>query len=94
MFLLFYADSWAACLLRETCYLIVPSFFLGVILTTPWLREFIINYSRPFIYTTALAIYNVIAVQCSLDMLESPLGRQVCTLTESCGSIFNADSTV
>jgi 8-amino-7-oxononanoate synthase len=53
-------------------------------LTKPWLREYLINYSRPLIYTTALAGYNIIAVHCSLDILESPIGRQVWSVTTMC----------
>jgi len=54
---------------------------VAVILTKPWLREYLINYSRPLIYTTAPANYNSIAIQCTLDVLESSIGRQVWSLT-------------
>ncbi|KAF8340429.1 pyridoxal phosphate-dependent transferase [Cantharellus anzutake] len=41
----------------------------AVILTTPWIREHLINYARSFIYTTSLPICNIIAIQCVIDML-------------------------
>ncbi|KAF8336243.1 pyridoxal phosphate-dependent transferase [Cantharellus anzutake] len=41
----------------------------AVIMTTPWLREYLINYARPFMYTTSLPIYHIIAMQCVIDML-------------------------
>ncbi|KAF8309946.1 pyridoxal phosphate-dependent transferase [Cantharellus anzutake] len=41
----------------------------AVIMTTPWLREYLINYARPFMYTTSLSIYHIIAMQCVIGML-------------------------
>ncbi|KAF8336245.1 uncharacterized protein EI90DRAFT_3044999 [Cantharellus anzutake] len=38
-------------------------------MTTPWLREYLISYARPFMCTTSLPIYNVIAMKCVIDML-------------------------
>src|SRR5258708_37843492 len=32
---------------------------IAVILTTPWIREHLINYARTLIYTTSMPVYNV-----------------------------------
>lgn len=37
---------------------------------SPLVRNYLINYARPLIYSTALPFYTVIAVDCVLDMLE------------------------
>ena len=52
----------------------------AVILTTPLIRDYLINYARPLIYTTALTHSSVINVGCSFDMLETDEGKQVAHL--------------
>ncbi|GJJ08171.1 hypothetical protein Clacol_002379 [Clathrus columnatus] len=47
----------------------------AVILTTPIIRDYLINYARSLIYTTALSYANGISIDCSLDVLESELGQ-------------------
>ncbi|KAH9948601.1 pyridoxal phosphate-dependent transferase [Amylocystis lapponica] len=42
----------------------------AVMLTTPLIRDYLLNYARSLIYTTSLAHANIIAVDCSLDLLE------------------------
>ncbi|THV00709.1 PLP-dependent transferase [Dendrothele bispora CBS 962.96] len=42
----------------------------AVILTTPLIRDYLINYARSLIYTTSLTHANVIAIGCSFDMVE------------------------
>ncbi|KAI8969870.1 PLP-dependent transferase [Trametes punicea] len=46
----------------------------AVILTSPILRQYIINYARPFIYTTAPPISLVCGLHASFDYLEGPVG--------------------
>ncbi|KAI0654647.1 PLP-dependent transferase [Cubamyces menziesii] len=48
----------------------------AVILTAPIIRQYIINYGRPFIYTTALPISLVCGLNASFDYLEGPIGDQ------------------
>lgn len=42
----------------------------AVLLTTELVRDYLLNYARSFIYTTALTNASVIAAGCSFDMLE------------------------
>ncbi len=35
------------------------------------LRDFLINFSRPFIYTTALPLHNILAIKCAYSFLPS-----------------------
>ncbi|KIJ62943.1 hypothetical protein HYDPIDRAFT_114068 [Hydnomerulius pinastri MD-312] len=43
----------------------------AVLLTTELVRDYLLNYARSLIYTTTLTYANVIAVECSFDMLEN-----------------------
>ncbi|KZV98731.1 PLP-dependent transferase [Exidia glandulosa HHB12029] len=43
----------------------------AALLVPALLREYLLNYARPLIYTTALANYCVVAIDCSLDLLEN-----------------------
>ncbi|KAG0705835.1 PLP-dependent transferase [Suillus ampliporus] len=43
----------------------------AAILTTELIRDYLLNYARPLIYTTTLTYANVIAVECAFDMLEN-----------------------
>ncbi|KAG1852790.1 PLP-dependent transferase [Suillus subalutaceus] len=42
----------------------------AAILTTELIRDYLLNYARPLIYTTTLTYANIIAVECAFDMLE------------------------
>ncbi|KAH7928304.1 PLP-dependent transferase, partial [Leucogyrophana mollusca] len=42
----------------------------AVILTTELIRDYLVNYARSLIYTTSLTHANVIAIDCSFDLLE------------------------
>ncbi|TDL25764.1 PLP-dependent transferase [Rickenella mellea] len=42
----------------------------AVILTSPIVREYLVNYARPLIYTTSLNNASIIAADCSFDLLE------------------------
>ncbi|KAI0636298.1 PLP-dependent transferase [Trametes polyzona] len=42
----------------------------AVLLVTPLVRDYLLNYARPLIYTTSLSNANIIAAECSFDMLE------------------------
>ncbi|EIN03997.1 PLP-dependent transferase [Punctularia strigosozonata HHB-11173 SS5] len=42
----------------------------AVLLTTPLVRSYLVNYARPLIYTTALSHPNIIATGCAFDLLE------------------------
>ncbi|KAF9230720.1 PLP-dependent transferase [Melanogaster broomeanus] len=42
----------------------------AVLLTTELVKDYLLNYARSLVYTTTLTYANVIAVNCSFDMLE------------------------
>ncbi|ETW82625.1 hypothetical protein HETIRDRAFT_245811, partial [Heterobasidion irregulare TC 32-1] len=43
----------------------------AVVLTSVLVRDYLLNYARPLIYTTSLSHANIIAAGCSFDMLEN-----------------------
>ncbi|KAI1792146.1 PLP-dependent transferase [Ganoderma leucocontextum] len=43
----------------------------AVLLVTPLVRDYLLNYARSLIYTTSLSYPNIIAADCSFDLLES-----------------------
>ncbi|KAG1736350.1 PLP-dependent transferase [Suillus lakei] len=43
----------------------------AAILTTELIRDYLLNYGRPLIYTTTLTYANIIAVECAFDMLDN-----------------------
>ncbi|PIL32396.1 hypothetical protein GSI_05642 [Ganoderma sinense ZZ0214-1] len=43
----------------------------AVLLITPLVRDYLLNYARSLIYTTSLSYANIIAADCSFDLLES-----------------------
>ena len=49
----------------------------AVIATNTLIRDYLLNYARPLIYTTSLSHSNVIAANCSFDMLENGSAQQV-----------------
>ncbi|KAF8508482.1 pyridoxal phosphate-dependent transferase [Gautieria morchelliformis] len=49
----------------------------AVILTSPLILDYLVNYARPFIYTTALNHASVIGIGCSFDMLEEDAGKEL-----------------
>ncbi|KAK7462702.1 hypothetical protein VKT23_007290 [Stygiomarasmius scandens] len=57
----------------------------AVILTTPLIRDYLINYARSLIYTTSITHANIIAIGCSFDMVEdgtaAKLSKHLLTLS-------------
>ncbi|OSX59587.1 hypothetical protein POSPLADRAFT_1150265 [Postia placenta MAD-698-R-SB12] len=52
--------------------------FVGaVILTSPVIRKYMINYGRPFIYSTSLPRSSICALNASFDYIESPIGTEL-----------------
>jgi 8-amino-7-oxononanoate synthase len=49
----------------------------AVLLSSAAVREFLINYARPFIFSTAMSVLNVLAIECSWDLLQSDEGDEV-----------------
>jgi 8-amino-7-oxononanoate synthase len=49
-----------------------------VIVTNTLVRDYLLNYARPLIYTTSLSYPNVIAADSSFDMLENGTAQDVC----------------
>ncbi|KAG5652601.1 hypothetical protein H0H81_004383 [Sphagnurus paluster] len=50
----------------------------AVILTNTLIRDYLLNYARPLIYTTSLSYANIIAADCSFDMLCDGTAEEVC----------------
>jgi 8-amino-7-oxononanoate synthase len=45
-------------------------YILAVLFVSPVVRDYLLNYARPFIFTTAMAHSNVVALNCVLDLME------------------------
>lgn len=54
----------------------------AVLLVTPLVRDYLLNYARSLIYTTSLSYANIISADCSFDLLEDGTVVQVIMLTE------------
>jgi 7-keto-8-aminopelargonate synthetase-like enzyme len=63
-----------ACLEADEAVLSVRS---AVLLASPTIRSFLINYARPFIFSTAMSVANVIAIESAFDVVESDEGDEV-----------------
>ena len=50
---------------------------LAVLLVTPLVRDYLLNYARSLIYTTSLSYANIVAAECSFDMLEDGAAEKV-----------------
>lgn len=50
---------------------------LAVLLTDPVIRKYIVNYGRPFIFSTSLSHSTVCALNASFDYIESDTGAEV-----------------
>jgi hypothetical protein len=48
-----------------------------VLLTSTLIRDYLLNYARPLIYTTSLSNTAIIAASCSFDLLEDGTGEKV-----------------
>ncbi|KAI9001476.1 pyridoxal phosphate-dependent transferase [Trametes punicea] len=51
----------------------------AVLLVTPLVRDYLLNYARSLIYTTSLSNANIIAAECSFDMLEEGEAEKLST---------------
>lgn len=49
----------------------------AVILTSPLIRDYLLNYARSLIYTTSLSFANIVAADSSFDMLMDGTAQQV-----------------
>jgi 8-amino-7-oxononanoate synthase len=52
-------------------------------LTSTLIRDYLLNYARPLIYSTSLSNASIIAASCSLDLLEDGTAERVRVLTLS-----------
>ncbi|KAG8891364.1 hypothetical protein FRB99_003648 [Tulasnella sp. 403] len=50
---------------------------LAVVLTNPLIRNYLVNYARSLIFTTALCHSNVVSIDCSFDMLQNGEAQKV-----------------
>lgn len=57
--------------------------YLAVIITTTLIRDYLLNYARSLIYTTSLSYANIIAADCSFDMLTDGTAQRVRFLPSS-----------
>lgn len=48
-----------------------------MLLTNTLIRDYLLNYARPLIYTTSLSNLAVIAASCSFDLLEDGTANRV-----------------
>ncbi len=49
----------------------------AVLLCSPVVRKYVINYGRPFIYSTSLSYSTIAALDASFDYIESAAGTEV-----------------
>jgi 8-amino-7-oxononanoate synthase len=50
---------------------------IAVVLTNALIRDYLVNYARPLIYTTSLSYTNVIAADCAFNLLEDGTAESV-----------------
>jgi 8-amino-7-oxononanoate synthase len=50
---------------------------IAVLLTNTVVRDYLLNYARSLIYTTSLSYANIIAADCSFDMLTNGTADKV-----------------
>ena len=50
---------------------------IAVVLTNALIRDYLVNYARPLIYTTALSYTNIIAADCAFNLLEDGTAESV-----------------
>ena len=50
---------------------------IAVVLTNTLIRDYLLNYARPLIYTTSLSYTNIIAAGCAFDLLEDGTAETV-----------------
>jgi hypothetical protein len=67
----------------------------GVIICSPTLRNYFINYARPLIYSTAMSHLSVLAMQCSVLYMRDGHAEQVSSLVSpsSCRVVSSTAST-
>lgn len=53
------------------------AYFTAVLLTSELIRDYMLNYARSLIYTTSLSYANIIAIDCSFDLLENGTSEKV-----------------
>lgn len=65
----------------ECAYTLLHKLYLtrneAVILTSPLVKAYLLNYARSLIYTTSLSAASVVAINCSFDMLEDGTSTKV-----------------
>lgn len=62
---------------------------IAIILCSPTVRLYLINYARPLIYTTFMSYPSLVAIKVSYDWLES--GKTQAVSTTSSAVLFGAD---
>jgi 8-amino-7-oxononanoate synthase len=50
---------------------------IAVLLTNTLIRDYLLNYARPLIYTTSLSNAAIVAASCSFDLLEDGTAEKV-----------------
>ncbi|KAL7421568.1 hypothetical protein Q5752_003337 [Cryptotrichosporon argae] len=65
----------------------------AIVLCTPAVRSFLINFARPLIFSTALPHSTLVALECAWDMLDSEAGdekrRALASLAACVGSLLD-----
>lgn len=52
---------------------------VAVLLASPTIRSFLVNFARPFIFSTAIPHSTLISLRCAWEVLQSSEGDKVCT---------------
>lgn len=51
--------------------ILLVTYFLAAVLGSYVLREYLINYARPLIYSTFMPFNCLVSIKCAYDMLEN-----------------------
>lgn len=60
----------------------------AVVLSSQLIKDYLVNYARPLIYTTAISPINAVAVNCSIDLLKNGVAQQLSEQLFSLSSYF------
>lgn len=55
---------------RKVIITFYNDFWIAVLLVTELVKDYLLNYARSLVFTTSLTFANIVAINCSFDMLE------------------------
>lgn len=68
---------WHDLSLQIASQVLVLTYGLGIVLCEPSARQYLINYSRPFIYSTSLPQFALTAIRASYNFLQTKKAEEV-----------------